>query len=183
MLIKLFLALFILLIPFITIVQAQTSNEKRISFTVPSAPWSLTLPKDGLVVEEPEFKPDGRSGYFSMNDEKTKMTISFYIEPARDCKDSRSCRDMVWKIGNPAWEKPQNIIQSEIEGASYFEFLIPSFQGAAVRQQNMYVEFVKDGFWIDLHLSKLLYKPQDHELFERVVKSIKFEPKKTQVAK
>lgn len=181
--IKLVFAFCVSLLMFQTLAQAQTSDEKRIGFTVPAAPWNLTLPKDNLVVEEPQFKPDGRSGYFAMNDEKNKMTISFFIEPVKDCKDSKSCRDMVWKLGNPSWENPQNVVQSEIEGASYFEFLIPSFRGMPVKQQNMYVEFVKDGFWVDLHISKVLYKPQEHELFERLVKSIKFERKNIQTQK
>jgi hypothetical protein len=175
--IKFFLAFCLLLILCQTFIQAQISNEQRVNFTVPSAPWSLTLPKDNLVIKKPQFKPDGQSGYFSMYDEKNKMNISFFIEPAIKCKDSKSCRDMVWKLGNPAWENPKNIIQSEIEGYSYFEFLMPSFQGTPVNQQNMYVQIVKDNFWIDLHLSKVLYKPQERELFERVIKSIKFHPK------
>jgi hypothetical protein len=46
-----------------------------------------------------------------------------------------------------------------------------------VKQQNMYAEFVVDGYWVDLHISKVLYEPKDHVLFEELVKSIKFEPK------
>jgi len=32
-------------------------------------------------------------------------------------------------------------------------------------------------FWVDLHISKVLYKPEEHELFELLVKAIRFEPK------
>jgi hypothetical protein len=112
-----------------------------------------------------------------MNDDKTRLTISFFIEPVKDCRDSKSCRDMVWRLGNPSWEKPQQVVQSQLGDVSYFEFFMPSFRGMPVRQQNMYAEFVKDGFWVDLHVSKVLYQPQEHELFERVIKSIEFEPK------
>lgn len=100
-----------------------------------------------------------------------------YIEPAVNCSDSRSCRDMIWKAGNPAWVNPQNVVQSEIGDVSFFEFLIPTFQGMPIQQQNMYAEFVVDGFWVDLHISKTLYKPEEHNLFEQIIKSIKFEPK------
>lgn len=155
---------------------ASAAEEERIGFSVPAAPWALTLPKDGLVVENQQIKPDGRYGYFSLIDEKDKMNISFFVEPVKDCKDSKSCRDMVWKLGNPSWEKPQKVVQSEIEGVSYFEFFMPSFRGMPVKQQNMYAEFVKDGFWVDMHISKVLYKPEEHELFERIIKSVKFEP-------
>ena len=154
-----------------------TLDEGRIGFTVPAAPWTLTLPKGDFVVARRQIKPDGRYGYFLMNDEKNRVTASLFIEPVDKCKDSKSCRDMVWELGNPSWENPQNVVLSEIGDVSYFEFFMPSFRGIPVKQQNMYAQFVKDGFWVDLHISKVLYKPEEHELFERIVKSVKFEPK------
>jgi len=183
MLIKAFSALCILLVLCQASATAGASDEERIGFTVPAAPWTLTLPKDDIVVEQQQVKPDGRYGYFLMNGEKNEINISFFIEPVKDCKDSKSCRDMVWKLGNPAWEKPQKVVQSEIGDVSYFEFFMPSFRGVPVKQQNMYAEFVKDGFWVDLHISKVLYQPQEHEMFERIIKSIKFEPKGAQSQK
>jgi hypothetical protein len=44
---------------------------------------------------------------------------------------------------------------------------------------DMYAQFVKDGFWVDLHISKVLYKKEDHALFENIIKSVKFELKDT----
>lgn len=158
-------------------VTSKTLDEQRIRFTVPGAPWTLTLLKGDLVVELQQIKPDGRYGYFYVNDEKQNLSISFNIEPVKDCQDSKACRDMVWKLGNPYWEKPQQVVQAEIGDVSYFEFFMPSFRGMPVKQQNMYAEFVKDGFWVDMHISKVLYKPEEHELFERVIKSVRFEPK------
>ena len=175
---KTFLIASILLVICWTPATPHQSNDERIGFTVQAAPWTLTLPKAGLVIQQREAKPDGQSAYFSLVDNTRNINISFFIEPAKDCKDSKTCRDMVWKLGNPLWENPQNIVQSEIEGVSYFEFFMPSFQGVSLKQQNMYAEFVRDGFWVDLHISKVLYKPEDHKLFEAVIRSIKFEPKK-----
>ena len=101
-----------------------------------------------------------------------------FIEPVDKCSDSKSCRDMVWKLGNPAWENPQNVVLSKIGEVHFFEFLIPSFRGQPVQQQNMYAQFVVDGFWVDMHISKILYKPEEHKLFEDIVKSVQFETKK-----
>jgi hypothetical protein len=154
-------------------------QEKRLEFTLPQAPWTLTLPADNFQMAQKQMKPDGSGAYFYLTDKTQEINLSMYIEPARDCRDSKSCRDMVWKAGNPAWENPKNVVQSEIGEASIFEFLIPSFQGMPIKQQNVYAEFVVDGFWVDMHLSKVLYKPEDHKLFERIIKSIKFEPKKS----
>jgi len=152
-------------------------DNKRLDFTVPAAPWTLSLLAGDFVVGQRQVKPDGRSGYFALTDDKTHLNVSFFIEPANECKDSKACRDMVWKMGNPSWENPQNVVLAEIGGVSCLEFLIPSFRGQPVRQQNLYAEFVVDGFWVDLHISKVLYKSIDHELFEQLVKAIKFEPK------
>ena len=163
-----------------TSVSPQQSTEERMSFTVAGAPWTLTLPKNDLKLQQRQLKPDGSSAYFSLVDEKHKITMSFFIEPVDECKDSKACRDMVWKLGNPSWENPQNVVQAEIDGVSYFEFFMPTYQGVPVKQQHMYAEFVKDGFWVDLHISKVLYQPDEHVLFERIIKSIKFEPKKAQ---
>ena len=156
----------------------ESGRERRIRFTVPTAPWTLTLPADDFQMAEKQMKQDGTGAYFHLVDERQGVNLSMFIEPVKDCKDSKSCRDMVWKLGNPAWENPQNVVQSEIGDVSLLEFLVPSFQGMPIRQQNMYAEFVVDGFWVDMHLSKVRYQPEDHKLFERIVKSIKFEPKK-----
>jgi hypothetical protein len=154
-------------------------QEKQLSFTMPQVPWTLTLPADNFEIVRRQMKEDGSGVYFYLIDEKQGIDLSMFIEPAVKCKNSKSCRDMVWKAGNPAWVNLQNVVQSEIGDISYFEFLIPTFQEMPIKQQNMYAEFVVDGYWVDLHISKALYRPEEHKLFERIIKSAKFEPKKT----
>jgi hypothetical protein len=75
------------------------------------------------------------------------------------------------------WGELQNVVQSKIGEVSYFEFFRPTIQGQPIKMLDMYAEFVQDGFWIDLHISKVLYKKEDHVLFENLVKSAKFENK------
>jgi hypothetical protein len=176
MLVKNSLALCILLAS-CQIPGTKPSVEERIGFTVPAAPWTLTLPKGDFIVERQWVEPDGRSGIIMMKHKKKIMTINFRIEPVSGCKDSKSCRDMVYKRDNYSRDNAQNIVQSEIGGVSYVEFFIPSFRGELVQMQNMTATFVKDGFLVELHIVKALYKPEEHEMFERIIKLIKFEPK------
>ena len=174
--------LFVLLLifPITVIIGAQAqSEEKRIPFSVPGTPWMMSLPKGDFAVKKINFDEDWRKGYFSIQDEKTNLVVSLYIEPVDKCKDSESCRDRILKLGNPTWKNLQNIVKSKIGDVSYFEFLLPAFQGQQVNQQNMYVEWVKDGYWVDMHISKILYEPKDHQLFEDVVKSVRFDPRPT----
>jgi hypothetical protein len=153
------------------------AEDKRLAFTVPAAPWTLTLPAGDFKVAEREVKPDGTSGYFYLTGATSRLNVSFFIEPALQCKDSKACRDMVWNAGNPMWENPQNVVSSQIGDVSYFEFFMSKLRTVPLQQQNMYAEFVVDGYWVDFHISKVLYKPAEHELFEQLVKAVKFEPK------
>ena len=172
------LVAFFLLVLFGQAMGQSDDQSKSIDMTVQAAPWVLTLPREGLVMANQQLKPDGRYGYFVLQDNKNKMTISLFIEPVDKCKSSKECRDMVLKLGNPTWENPQNLLTGEFGEVSYFEFFMPSYKGMPVKQQHMYAQFVVDQFWVDLHISKTLYKPDEHKLFVDRVKSVKFEPKK-----
>jgi hypothetical protein len=179
MFVPILLALSLLLAPSLT---AKNQSDRPLNITIPAVPWTLTLPGKHLSVENQQVKPDGRYGYFLLSDDHNKITISMYIEPADKCKTSKECRDMVWKAGNSTWENPQNVVMGEIGEVSFFEFLMPSFRDLPIQQQHMYAQFVVDQFWVDMHISKTSYQPKEHKLFEEVIKSVKFEPKRGKVA-
>lgn len=156
--------------------QAKLLPQGKIAFTVREAPWNFVLP-GGFTVTQQKLRPDGTAGYFLMTREKDYLTISLWIEPVEDCKTSKACRDMVFKTGNPAWGEYQDLVQSEIGDVSFFEFYRPVVQGQPLKMLDMYAEFVRDDYWIDLHISKVLYRKSDHVIFEDLVKSAAFEVK------
>ena len=158
--------------------QSQKVNSTTINFTVPRAPWTVSISGGELNLDDRQTKLAAERGYFVMNDSKNEMTISLFIEPVGKCKASKECRDFIWKSGNPMWKNLENITQSEIGEISYFEFFRKEVLGRELKMQDMYAEFVADNYWVDLHISKVLYKPEDHTLFEQIVKSVKFETKK-----
>src|SRR4051812_42242867 len=162
-----------------SVVRPGSFQEQRLEFTVSEGPWTLTIPADNFKIAETKMRNDGRGAYYYLVDEKQQLNLSMYIEPVKDCRDSKSCRDLVWKSGNPQWGTPENVVRNEIGGVSVLELMVPKVQGMDVRQQNVYAEFVVDGFWVDMHISKVLYKPEEHRLFEHIIKAVKFEPKKS----
>ena len=72
---------------------------------------------------------------------------------------------------------PKDVFSSEVGAVSVFEYFLPECRGIPVRQQNMYAEFVQDGFWVDLHISKAVYDKKDRKLFEALINSVTFERK------
>jgi hypothetical protein len=156
---------------------AQTVSEDRVAFTVSQAPWMITLNGNNLDIKDMQVKRDNKSGYFLMSNEKDNLTVSLFIESAIKCKTSDECRDFVLKTGNPEWGRVQDVVKSRIGDFSYFEFFRPTVQNQPLQILDMYAEYVADGYWVDLHISKVLYKKSDHLLFENLVKSIKFASK------
>ena len=155
-------------------VAAQSVTEDRVEFTVIEAPWMVSLDSRSLEIQDQQVKPDNQSGYFLLYDKKDSLTVSLFIEPVVKCKTSEECRDFVLKTGNPEWGKVQNVVNSGIGDFSCFEFFRPRVQNKPVQMLDMYAEHVADGFWVDLHISKISYNKTDHALFENLIKSIRF---------
>ena len=156
--------------------QVKELPDGKISFTTTKAPFEFVLKLQGYVVQKQQLAPDGSRGYFHLQNDL--VNVSFWIEPVDKCKTSKDCRDMILKMGNPAWGEYQNLLLSEIGDVSYFEFFRPTVMNRRVDMLDMYAQFVRDGIWIDLHVSKLLYKRSDHLTFEDLVKSAEFVSKK-----
>jgi len=165
---------FVIVFLFQVFATAQTVIEDRVAFTTPDAPWLVTFGNKNLDIQDQQIKPDGKSGYFLLFNEKEGLTVSLFIEPAVKCKTSVECRDFVWKTGNPKWGKVQDVVQSKIGDVSYFEFFRPTVQNQPLQVFDMYAQFVENDYWVDLHISKVQYKKEDHLLFENFVKSIRF---------
>jgi hypothetical protein len=155
----------------------QAPFANGVEITTIKAPWSMRIMNNGLDITNVKVRPDQRSAYFMMVSESRKLNVSVYIEPVDECKSSDECRDHVLGLGNPAWGKFQDLSKGKIKDFSYFEFYRPEIDGQPVKMQDMYAEYVDKGYWIDLHISKVLYSKDDHALFENIVNSVNFVPR------
>ncbi|HVF29589.1 MAG TPA: DUF4019 domain-containing protein, partial [Pyrinomonadaceae bacterium] len=151
--------------------------QDQIQVTTPAAPWTLVFDGKRLSLRDVKIKPGEGSGYFLMVDESSEVNFSLYIEPVDKCKTSDECRDYILGFGNPGWGKYQDLAKGRVGSFSYFEFFRPEVQGLPLQMLDMYAQFVEKGYWIDLHISKAVYKKEEHILFENLIKGIKFVPK------
>lgn len=130
-----------------------------------------------LDIADVQAKPDEQSAYFMMNSRSSELNVSVFIEPVDKCKTSEQCRDYVLNLGNPAWGKFQDLAKSKIRDFHYFEFYRPVAMGKPLKMFDMYAQYVDQGYWVDVHISKALYTKADHALFEKVINLISFMPK------
>lgn len=156
---------------------AQASFTDGVDLTTTKAPWTMRILGNDLDIANVQVKPDEQSAYFMMNSKGSELNVSVFIEPADKCKTSEACRDYVLDLGNPAWGKFQDLAKSKIRDFHYFEFYRPEAMGKPLKMFDMYAQYVDQGYWVDLHISKALYTKADHALFEKVINSISFVPK------
>ncbi|MBL8181128.1 MAG: DUF4019 domain-containing protein [Blastocatellia bacterium] len=161
-----------------TIGFAQVEFVDGVQLTTTKAPWSIQIRGNDLDITGVQAKPDEASAYFMMASGTSKLNVSVFIEPVDKCKTTEECRDYVLKVGNPSWGKFEQLAKGKLKDFSYFEFYRPEVKGMPVKMLDMYAQYVSDGYWVDVHISKTLYTKVDRALFEKVINSIVFIPKK-----
>jgi len=167
-----------IIIALLAVQGSDATAPKRIGFTVPKAPWMMGVPADTFDVTEQKLKPDGTAGYFLLTKGTGGLTVSLFIEPVKTCSTAVACREWAWKAEQTRLKDIQNVQMSEVGEAAVVEYLQPAVGKVAIDQENMHAYFVKDGYWIDFHLSQVAYKPADHGRFVDFVRGIDFGPKK-----
>lgn len=173
-----FHALFVLLFVFAGNCFGQSEFVDGVHLTTTKAPWTMRILGNDLDITGVQAKPDEASAYFMMASASTKLNVSVFIEPVDKCKSSDECRNHVLNAGNPQWGKFEQLAKGNLKNFSYFEFYRPEVQGQPVKMLDMYAQYVSDGYWVDVHISKVLYTKTDHALFEKVINSIVFTPQK-----
>lgn len=168
---------FTLMVLSASICAAQDGFLDGVDLTTIKAPWTLRILGNDLDVTNVQAKPNEQSAYFMMTSESTQLNVSVFIEPVDKCKSGEECRDHVLGLGNPAWGKFEQLSKGKLKDFSYFEFYRPKVQGEPMKMLDMYAEYVSQGYWVDVHISKVLYKKEDHALFEKVINSISFVPR------
>ncbi len=103
--------------------------------------------------------------------------MSMFIEPVTECTTAVACRDWAWKAEQSRLKDVQGVAKSDIGDASVVEYLVPMLGKLKIDQKNMHAYFVKEGYWIDVHVSKVSYQDADRDRFVELIRGIEFRPK------
>jgi hypothetical protein len=137
----------------------------------------MRVPSSAFEMKQQQVKPDGTAAYFMMSDPTTHLNLSFFIEPIKDCATAVACRDWAWKAEKTRLSGIEGVGESEIGDAAVVEWLQPMFGKLRIDQKNMHAYWVKDGYWIDAHVSEVAFKESDRERFVALIRAIDFVPK------
>jgi hypothetical protein len=153
----------------LALINSARLNEEKYRIPFPIGKAAIVFPLRNFQVKE----ADTKRPYYWLADEKSKLNVSFNFEPATKCFSSESCRDHFVSILKKLYPNKVDWSMSNIDDAFISENMDgPLFLGISLKHHHMNAHYVKDGVWIDLHLSKGGYEEKDRQLFIDFIRSI-----------
>jgi hypothetical protein len=167
--------------------------------TIPGVKWTMQFPASDLAILTIKERP--RWGYFFLVDQsfvrlleatekkagveaaskefeakaKRILNVAFWVDDAAKCSnDARIGRDNLWAEMKAKYPV-QNPRLSQMGQWYLLEFILP-IPKSLTKTYNFYAHYVRDGIWIDFHLSRSYSGEQDRQLFVNFINSVRFEP-------
>lgn len=130
-------------------------NDQEFRFFAPATNWWVTMPKGDWVMEKEQKRPDGTGFYYLLSSKSRALNFSIYLDKTTKCNSSAGCRDMFWRNPGPMYKGAKAVEQYEKNGFHVIQFQVENPGGFPVKQANISAHAYKDGYWIDVHISKV----------------------------
>lgn len=148
-------------------------TKRPLSLSLPDKSWAVEVLADGFTLESDQSEPGGR-GRIMANNPATGVVISVQMEQVdhkpglEECRQSQ--RDRVKDLSRNF--HLQDVKYWDDGKMTFMEYLIPEYQGRPVRQRNLFACFFKEDVFIDVHLSKALFEPEDERMLSAVLGAV-----------
>lgn len=140
--------------------------------TLPNMTWALEIETDGFEVQGLDTASSGEGMRLMAGNEKTGVFMTVFLEKAESDGDKKVCRDFYWSQAKQSPVEKSDLTMSETETFAKVSYLVKEFQGQELNQKNVNAYLSESGYWVDIHLSKVNYTPEDDRLFDGVLKGV-----------
>lgn len=175
------LVLLALLIPPAPGLTDLSEGDGLLGISAREVSWVVRFPAQGYTLSLQRHREDGKGHCYMFTHAGSGPTASFYIEPAARCATAEACRESYWQTRHPSMANAQGVRRYERNGFALLEFHVeyrlPDLQERTVAQGHVSGHLVRDGYWVDLHLSKMPYTPGGRQAFLDFVDAITITPK------
>jgi hypothetical protein len=141
---------------------------------LPDKPWALVIDLPGFVLDE---QWPGRNGTLRMiraHDPETRVIVSAFLERNPELGSKEQCRDLYWAKLQKSPSTYSDVTMPARGAMALVRATIAEAGGRPVRQQNIHAHMFRAGVCMEIHLSKMLYEPDDERLFEAVLRTVRF---------
>jgi tetratricopeptide (TPR) repeat protein len=154
---------------------ARQADQSVRRLSIPGQTWALEVKLPDFVVEQEQLRGDGEGRMIMAGIKDKGYIVSIFLEPIPHGESAAQLRDMAAAdISKGSRLKVSDFKTSEYGKIPTLEYMIKEFEGQPVNQKNLNAYFVNAGYWVDVHLSKTLFRPGDEKLFYAVLDTVRF---------
>jgi tetratricopeptide (TPR) repeat protein len=141
--------------------------------------WALELDATGFTTKANEIQADGRR-YFLAENTQTRVVVSVYLEAAKapvqpgECK--RSLEEKEMRNSSLTSDGLKGVAHRESGEMQILEYTLPELDGVPTSKRNIFGCLIKDGVFVDIHISKIFFKAADQPIFDALLQSFHFVP-------
>lgn len=157
--------------------RAADTVPETVILTLPHLKWVLEIETPDMVLEQKKITDSKDAARLFAHNEETGMNMSAFLEKADHPGDAKECRAFYWEHAKKSPFKKDDFSMSESGGMAILQYLVKEFAGLEVRQKHMNAYLSRDGHWMDIHLSKVKFKPGEELLFKNILDQIRIKPK------
>jgi tetratricopeptide (TPR) repeat protein len=134
----------------------------------------------GDVEYQTRVRPDGLEVQLQALGRKDGLNITVFLQRVDFSASPEKCRDAWWPGTKDAVKLKRDDLQENVikNGMARVEYIIPEFQGMLVRQKSIHAYLGNHDLCVEVHLSKVEFRPTDLELFEQVLSTVRLDPER-----
>lgn len=152
-------------------------NASGLQLYVPQLPWALAMPREDWQILEEKRNRDGTSVYYFIASPTKGLQFSVYLDRSAECGTGPTCRELWKKNSGKAFADAREPSELERNGFSVLQFHLDKPMGTPVVQANASAHMYRDGYWIDVRISRVGPTKPEAESLLKVLDAMAIRPK------
>ncbi len=139
----------------------------------PKKTWALEIEIPGFLGSGVQTARDGSAAKMQASNRANGSIVSMFVFDAVREGDGKVSRDFHWDRLQKTPIKFSDVKMTERDNMA-LNWRNSEIAGFNIKQRNVNAYLVRDGVWIDIHLSKTPAADGDDEMFESILKTVRF---------
>jgi tetratricopeptide (TPR) repeat protein len=151
----------------------SSEPSDSVEISLPGKGWSVVADLKGFTIDINGVQPDGHY-YLMAHEDDPAFAFSISLTRVSGRADVADCRDTLAQRANNMKSIIQDTHLSESGPQPRLDFIIPELKGFKIHQKNVFACMAREDVYVDVHISKTLYIPQDEPRLESLLQSVRF---------
>lgn len=126
------------------------------------------------------LRDEGRTIYLEAMGRRDQLLVTAFLQQVTFAATPEKCRDHRWPHSRDALREHDmdlgHITKITENGMARLEFFIDHSPGGRLEMEDVHAYMGSGDLCAEVHLSKVLYRPEERKLFDQVLNSVRFLP-------